>query len=334
MFRDDDGNHGLLYNNVFPEFFKNQVYIEPGSFRLPEEIEKHASHLISLESKPIVNETKVRLLTDIHDLSTANFGAPIRLQKTRYFYDRVTNGLAPKRIRSRSESILGHEFMVGSDDLRQLKESDLSNQLGGATMLVTADQKLVYVEQGSESAENPSTFAPAGSGSFDWARLVAFKRARPSGIFADFARAEIERELCEEVGVDCNIRHKTFLVGYGRLLYRNGKPDMFALTVTDQLFSDLRVRFQEWKFIWWELRSKDVDSLTSDGVKSSLQRLLYDHESESRGSSGLSFSVPLIMNLKAAISFLAKEENSEIIDKFYRNQIPICNLHAASASRS
>jgi hypothetical protein len=89
----------------------------------------------------VVNEKKVRLCTD---LQTIGLDDPVVLQETCYFDDRVTNNFAKCRLSAGEETILGHRFMVDRGGLVDLKHaSDLSNQLGGSTLLITQDKRIV-----------------------------------------------------------------------------------------------------------------------------------------------------------------------------------------------
>ena len=310
-------DYGLYYKGFFPETLSGSVEIDRMPFAIPDVVEKYADKIISNLSLDVVNEKKIRLVTD---LQKADNGARIRLQKTCYFDDRVTNNFSKSRLRSGEEMIYGHRFMVDRDELVDLEHaSDLSNQLGGSTLLLTADRALVLSEQAQGSQENASRYASTGSGSFDWPALMRMSKQRKVLPFNEFATIEIERELTEEVAFDPTIPHRTFLVGYGRYLYRNGKPELFGLTITKQSMRTLHVRHQEWNHLEKRLDTETlVSNLTCIGVLEGLKTLKKRLMILSANSDRM--SVPLLMNIETAMDYINSklDADDDVIAKFYK----------------
>jgi len=327
VFNDSRKDAGLYYKNFYPEVLSGcGMKLARDKFRFPDVVDKYADDVIEKLNSDTVNEKKVRLCTDLQRIDRQ---VEIILQRTSYFDDRVTNNFAKYRLRFGEETILGHGFMVdwngGLIDLEHA--SNLSNQLGGSTLLLTADKIIVLSEQSRGSQENPSRFASTGSGSFDWLQLVRLKRQRTDLSFVEFAVAEIERELAEEVAFDQELQHKTFLVGYGRYLYQNGKPEIFGFTVTQQSARTLKVRDEELAFLEKHLdRKTTVDTLTSRSVLLSLndllQRMLLLSKDTDRAS------VPLIMNIETAMDFLKArlDEGRNVIAEFYTQSSVMVNV--------
>lgn len=196
-----------------------------------------------------------------------------------------------------------------------LTESALSNQLGGSTIAVTRDRKLVYVRQ-AQTEENPGRLAPAGSGSFDYRDLKRYlkkqKKKQNEPTIQQLMRNGIERELKEECSAKVG-RHdsKTILVGFARLLYRGGKPESFGLTLLNQERNDLRVRPREWGYIDKnEIKTVDLEGFERENVIHGLERILNVCSDEDA-------SLPLYLNALFAKEFL-ENCDSEIVSDFYK----------------
>jgi hypothetical protein len=316
VYNDTKTDAGLYYLRCFPDTLSGNVLIDSERFRIPDVVEKYAGEVIKKLSSDVVNDQKVRLCTDLQRIE---HDAAIHLQRACYFDDRVTNNFAKSRLRSGEETILGHRFMIDRGRLVELERaSDLSNQLGGSTLLLTCDKVLVLSEQARGSQENASRFASTGSGSFDWLHLVRLKKHREELKFSEFAISEIERELTEEVAFDPGMGHKTFLVGYGRYLYRNGKPEVFGLTVSKQSSRTLHVRHEEWDFLEKKLdMNGGVQALTSASAIEGLKALMERRYSSPMNSDRM--SVPLLMNIETAIEYLESRlaEGRDVIGEFY-----------------
>lgn len=189
------------------------------------------------------DDAKVRLYTDL-TVDLLQSGGKVHLQRTSYFRDRLTNTLANYRVRLDGREILNlrHEAVEANRRLVSLKESTLSNHLGCSTLLVTSDSTIVFLRQGNRVAENAGRLAPAGSGSFDLPKL------RSDLNFQVLARDEARRELREECGLLPGDVVAIQLCGYGRYLYRNGKPEVFCIAVTRRDSQSIAVPLREWDY--------------------------------------------------------------------------------------
>jgi hypothetical protein len=138
--------------------------------------------------------------------------------------------------------------------------------------------------------------------------------------FSEFAIAEMERELTEEVAFDPAVAHHTFLVGYGRYLYRNGKPEVFGLTLSRQSSRTLHVRLEEREFHKKVVdTASHVDMLTAEGVIAGLERLQERMLTVSKDSDKA--SVPLLMNIESCIAYargIAMEGN-DMVSRFFQD---------------
>lgn len=184
-------------------------------------------------------------------------------------------------------------------------------------MLLTGDSRLVYIMQGPKSDENPQRLASSGSGSFDWQNVAT----RDGELFVSFVKSEIERELREEVGVGEKARLETRLVGFSRSLYRNGKPDFMAISLTDAPFEELSVRFNERKFVNKYIRYFDVDGQIVSALREALHRLgncIKEGRIEPYTNLGTA-STPLLANIYFASRYLEHTTEPDFIETFYKN---------------
>lgn len=230
------------------------------------------SFIISMPETKIdtFDDPKVRLYTDLTtDLLTS--GGKVHLQRTSYFRDRLTNTLANYRVRLEGREILNlrHEAIDPNRRLIPLKESTLSNQLGCSTLLVTSDATIVFLRQGNRTSENAGRLAPAGSGSFDLPKRLSRLD------FQAFAREEARRELQEECGLASADVVAVQLCGFGRYLYRNGKPELFCIAVTRRDSQSIRVPLREWDYQQRHVERHSFEgSVCAANVVSGLQALL------------------------------------------------------------
>lgn len=234
----DQGRHGL-------ELMKQ-------SYGWPHELAQAARLAEQAMNPLVVNEQKLGLRTEI-DSDFVQGDAPARLQKTTYFFDRTTNEVLRSDVYSKARNRRvwsGRDHFVCDDELIRLEQASASNQLGGSTIMIDQSGTAYLTRQAATSAESSGLLAPTGSGSFDLARYQKLA-VRPGLTFQAFCRREIERELFEET--DCVFSAtelKTVLVGFGRYLYRGGKPEVFAVTALRRPVADIRVSRQE--TLWTE----------------------------------------------------------------------------------
>lgn len=211
------------------------------------------------------DDQKISLRTDI-TAEHVRQNRDVRLQRTSYFRDRLSNGLINWRVQIDGRPAFdfvdeAFEFIIGADGkpewrLRGLTNASLANQLGASTILLTGDDRIVYLQQASRSAENSDKLAPSGSGSFD---ATAIKRNAGASL-QELVRTEAKRELCEECGLAVDDIAALQICGFGRYLYRAGKPEFFCIATTRQTSDDIEVPTREWD---WQSRLKRADALTS-----------------------------------------------------------------------
>ncbi|MFS0741271.1 hypothetical protein ABC365_11790 [Brevundimonas sp. 3P9-tot-E] len=229
----DQGRHGV-------------VLLKP-PYSWPHELAQAARLAEQAMNPLVVNEQKLGLRTEI-DSGFVQGDAPVRLQKTTYFFDRTTNEVLRFDVyaKARNRRVwAGRDHFLCDDELIRLEQASASNQLGGSTIMIDQSGMAYLTRQAATSAESSGLLAPTGSGSFDLARYQKLA-VRPGLTFQEFCRREIERELFEET--DCVFSAaelKTVLVGFGRYLYRGGKPEVFAVTALRRPVADIRVSRQE-----------------------------------------------------------------------------------------
>jgi hypothetical protein len=189
--------------------------------------------------------------------------------------------------------------------------------LGGSTLLLTGDSRLVYIMQGPKSDENAQRLASSGSGSFDWQNVAT----KDGEVFVSFVKSEIERELREEVGVGEKARLETRLVGFSRLLYRNGKPDFMAISLTNAPFEELSVRFNERKFVNRYIKYFDVDGQTVSAFGEALDKFgTFIREGRIGPYTNLgTASTPLLANIYFAGRYLRQATGPDFVEGFYKN---------------
>lgn len=248
------------------------------------------------------DDAKVRLFTDVtKDLLKR--GGKVHLQETSYFRDRLSNTLANYRVRLEGREILNlrSETVTADGRLVSLKESLLSNQLGGSTLLVTSDATIVYLRQGNRVRENHGRLAPAGSGSFDLPPV----RSRANLTFQTFARHEALRELREECGLSPEDVSCIQICGFGRYLYRNGKPEVFCIATTFRDSHSIKVPAREWDFQQRKVEIQGFEGdVTSANVVRGLDALRIRLEGGEAGFEQV--SGPLYWNVLFARDYLAQ----------------------------
>ncbi len=106
---------------------------------------------------------------------------------------------------------------------------ELTDLVGVSTVAFTTDGKLVTVRQSSLNAASGLLLAPSGSGSLE-PRDLRTPAGEPRPLLHDAVRAGMERELCEESGLEPEDVRETRLVGFARWMERGAKPEFFGLT--------------------------------------------------------------------------------------------------------
>lgn len=231
----DQGSHG--------------IEVQEDRYDWPEELQMAAKLARRTMNRLTLNEHKLGLRTEIDSVFMAG-NRPVVMQRTRYFFDRTTNSVLDKDVwsRSREQRVWrGRDHFISEDDrLIRLERAGASNQLGGSTLVIDQSRQVYLTMQAATSAESPDLLAPSGSGSFDLLRYRARATRRKSLTFQQFCRGEVERELLEETALKANaLELRTFLIGFGRFLYRGGKPEVFGVSALRRETAEARVSDRE-----------------------------------------------------------------------------------------
>lgn len=233
--------------NMAIEYGNNPIYLEKKLFEIHPIIKKMLplfvmrmpdSKLDTFDSK------KVRLCSDLFK-EFIEESQCVQLQITSYFRDRLSNSLANYRI-----SLDGRTFLelrgevIENRKLIPLRTSHMSNQLGGSVILITKNGTILYLKQGNRTAENAGRPSPAGSGSFD----IMKKSYMESISFQDYVKLQTKRELKEECGLTDADIIDIQICGFGRYLYRNGKPEIFCIASTSRDSNRIAPPLKEWDY--------------------------------------------------------------------------------------
>jgi hypothetical protein len=242
------------------------------------------------------NDAKVRMRTD---LTAAALPGAVQVQRTRYFYARITNDLVATELRSRDPSgrgLDGRAVALPDGVLPPLQLSECSNHVGVDTLTITRRGELVVSIQTFRNNQSPGLIAPSGSGSADW-RDVEWAHKRHRG-FLSFIRHAMERELVEECGVPVNRVRGTVVLGFARLLHRGGKPQFFGFTHLDVTADELRRTRHERAYV--EAHHVERLDLTSG---SSAAMSLRDYVRRER----VRVSMPLFVNVELLARWLDED---------------------------
>lgn len=214
---------------------------EAGAFVLAKEIKQIAPFALNkafMTNRVLYNSSLVRLTDDIFlDEKIES----IRIQKTSYFHGLCTNEMVYKKLKSFLK--LENGFFEGKkllvDDnyvLHDLSVSSCSNYLGVSTLAITSDKKIILLKQSARAGVNEGRWAPSGSGSVDYEDFKKLKKSKGEKniCLRELLANAMERELREECGFkNKDIKMKTKIIGFARLIERGGKPDFFGVTYID-----------------------------------------------------------------------------------------------------
>ncbi|WP_414828528.1 hypothetical protein [Alteromonas sp. H39] len=313
------GNQAVIYNhdaNLMLEHGNNPLKVIDGKFQLHPLIYQLLPVFIMKMPEARLDtsdDAKVRLASDI-DLNLICNDSPVNVQRTSYFRDRLSNTLANYLVKLDGRVILdlrNTEVITREGYFYSLRESSLSNQLGGSVLLFTADATIIVLSQGNRTAENAGRLAPAGSGSFD----PLSDKAMEAMTFQDYARQEISRELTEECGLKKSDLHNVQLCGFGRYLYRNGKPEVFGIATTTKTSNEIKVPVREWDY--QQKRVKIIPlwgDLSKDSAISALKKMVEDIENKVEGFENT--SAPLYWNVLFAKHYL-EHINKQDADRLF-----------------
>lgn len=225
--------NNLIYSN---KFSLNLDY--SGKFILSKEVKSIAPFALNKAFKAksaLYNSQLIRLADEIY----LNHDNKIRVQKTDYFQGVCTNEMVYTKLKSviniyDSFVFKGEDLLLDENgELIQLCESLCSNYLGGSTLAVTNDNFIIINSQSIKSGANSGRLAPSGSGSTDFRDLKKLirKKKKSEQTFQELVKITMERELREECGLLFkNVKMKSKVIGFARLLERGGKPDFFGIT--------------------------------------------------------------------------------------------------------
>ncbi|NIH86593.1 hypothetical protein [Amycolatopsis granulosa] len=209
-----------LWTQRFP------VEVAPEPYRLPAELKATAPYVLPLRAhgRLLFNGRVLGMRGE--PLPSVGHGAPVRLQRTRFFDAQCSNELATLRIARRDTDqvfdLRRHLMVDTAGRLRTLAESRLADIVGVSTVAVTTDGFVLVVLQSHRNSASQSLLAPSGSGSLEPRDL--------GGDLHEVVRAGMERELCEETGVGRDEIRRTTVVGFARWMDRGAKPEFFGLT--------------------------------------------------------------------------------------------------------
>jgi hypothetical protein len=199
-------------------------------YRLPAPLKASAPYVLPVcnHGRLIFNGEVVGMRGDPLPPSPAT--PPIRLHIARFFDSQCSNEMCTLRVTHRDT---GEEFdprrslLINADGrLRTLGESSLADVIGVSTLARTSDGAFVVIIQSSRNVASPLLLAPSGSGSLDSRDVVAGRAESLAGI----VRRGMERELCEEAGIEPDEIKGTSVIGFARWLERGARPEFFGLT--------------------------------------------------------------------------------------------------------
>ncbi len=193
---------------------------------------------------------------------------PVTVRKARYFDSLLTMEAFRSRI---FRGNLQHETEVytdlttyfpvnrektdGKDFLRFQPDftTRTSQHIGITSLLLTENNRVALLYQGSTNAIGANMVCLGGSGSMSYDDM---QRAGMPGDFRDLLVYSMAREVCEETGMKKwldEVRANTMVTGFFRWIDRSGKPEFIGLTRAGKVpFSEKRsidgdetVRFEE-----------------------------------------------------------------------------------------
>ena len=213
---------------------RHTITVAEEPYRLPPALKATAPHVLPLRARGrlLFNGPIVGMRGD--PLPAAGTRpAPIRLHRARFFDAVCSNELGTLRI-VRADT--GEEYDLRKAELtdtdgalRELGSSTLADLVGVSTVAFTTDDKLVTVRQSSLNAVSGLLLAPSGSGSLEPRDLRTPDGGARRSLHTA-VRAGMERELCEESGLEPEDVRETKLVGFARWMERGAKPEFFGVT--------------------------------------------------------------------------------------------------------
>lgn len=213
---------------------RHTIAVAEEPYRLPPALRATAPHVLPLRARGrlLFNGPIVGMRGDPLPAAGAR-PAPIRLHRARFFDAVCSNELGALRI---TRAGTGEEYDLRKAELtdsagalRELSGSELADLVGVSTVAFTTDGKLVTVRQSSLNAVSGLLLAPSGSGSLE-PRDLRTPDGGTRRLLHTAVCAGMDRELCEESGLDPGEVRSTKLVGFARWMERGAKPEFFGLT--------------------------------------------------------------------------------------------------------
>lgn len=180
------------------------------------------------------NERKIGLATDL--LLEPLLPTTADVFRTDYHSSFLTNELATldvyeegaegnERIWAGHEHFPWRSFSDGTICMQPFTRGGFSNHLGGNTLGITDDGRLVLWLQSGNAERSHNRWAPTGSGSLDWEDLDAGGSLLRS--VANGAERELREESCLE---EKEIPMRTKVIGFFRWCSRGGLPGFCCVT--------------------------------------------------------------------------------------------------------
>jgi len=254
-----------------------------------------ADRLRKSTGKVLENQKKIALVNELYQEIVE-----VSIAKTGYFTSLVTNDACSQIGKVEGEPVLNMtslfpaERETGSNRMKSIAESDLSNHIGVSTVMLDADGVITLPRQGKGAQRSSGTLAPSGSGSLDWQ-----DQNNVSDLLA-LVRVGVEREFREELGSNKSHGEQTLVIGYFRWLRFGGLPQFICISKMTSRYSDLVPDKRE-----LELRPKTLPGgaifTTAQAIKG------FTQIADDAKSGGQKISVPLAATAHFLVQVLSGE---------------------------
>lgn len=302
---ENSGSKTVLVSEKVNEYLGNGGKIEfqylNEKWELPRELrEEWKGRLLQKakrEKRIIFDSGKVRLLNDL-GISDVEGSIKVKIQPTTYLHGFWTNEAALLDLKQNSETVYrGDRLYMLENFVSTLSDSKCANSIGVSTLLIGGGSKLPLVTQSARSAVSNSKIAPSGSGSMDLEDIQEGDLDFNSVI----CRAA-ERELVEEMGLSKEIKLKSQVIGFSRLLARGGKPEFFCVTWLDSEIKQIELTKVERLFTHSPMDAVVDWGDTKKNIASRLKNLVKTNES--------TYSISLQCSLEALANALVNAKSS------------------------
>lgn len=279
------------------------VELDPTPYRLPVELREVAPvALQTMRAGRVIFDGPMLGLRDDPTPAASQNQRPLRLMRTSFFMQVCSAELCQYRIvdrmSGREMDIRLAELIDPSGRLVTLAASRLANNIGISTLAFTTDDRLLVVHQSQRNIASARLLAPSGSGTLEPRDLTSAGRGAS---LQDLLIRGMERELCEETGIDIASVVGTRVVGFGRWLERGAKPEFFGVTRLRVTAADVaRGKIARGERLYTERVNAvfvDLDRLRHDIIAG----LAVDQAPSCPSVIRDSGSLPLIAGLRAAV---------------------------------